>query len=376
MDKRDYYEVLGVGRDATSADLKRAFRKLAQQYHPDVNKDGDAEERFKEIAEAYEVLSDDDKRAAYDRFGHAGVSGMGGAGYQDFGFGNVADIFEEFFGASFGGRRRRRNGPRRGADLRYDLNISFEEAFSGDEREIEIRRSETCTRCAGSGAEPGTQPERCEHCSGSGEVRRVQQSILGSFVNVTACPICNGAGEVVPTPCSECNGRKQVQRTRRLKVRIPPGVDDDTQIRLTGEGEPGIAGGPAGNLYVVLHVKRHEFFQRQGDDVVLNMEINVAQAALGDEISVPTPDGGETVLTVVPGTQSGKVFRLNSMGMPRLQRSGHGDLLVVVQVVVPSKLTEEQRRLFQELAPTFSDKAVIAQREKGFFSQLKDALGF
>ncbi len=321
------------------------------------------------------MLSDDEKRAAYDRFGHAGVSGAGGPGFQDFDFGNVADIFEEFFGAGFG-RKRRRGGPRRGADLRYDLSISFEDAFSGGEHEIEIRRSEICTHCTGSGAEPGTKTTRCEHCNGSGEVRRVQQSILGSFVNVTTCPICNGNGEVIPTPCHECNGRKQVQKTRRLKVRVPPGVDNDTQIRLTGEGEPGLAGGPPGNLYVVLHVKRHEFFQRQGNDVLIDLEINVSQAALGDEIMIPIPDGSETTLHIPPGTQSGKVIRLSNMGMPRLQRNGRGDLLVVVQVAIPQKLTEAQRRLFQELAPTLGQKAVIPQPEKGgFFTQLKDALG-
>lgn len=375
MAKRDYYDVLGVQKNATKSDMKKAFRRLAQQYHPDVNKENGAEDKFKEVAEAYEVLSDDDKRAAYDRFGHAGVSGAGGAGFQDFDFSNVADIFEEFFGTGFG-RKRRRGGPRRGADLRYDLSISFEEAFTGGEHEIDIRRSEVCPHCTGSGAEPGTQTARCEHCSGSGEVRRVQQSILGSFVNVTACPICNGNGEVIPTPCNECNGRKRVQKTRRLKVRVPPGVDNDTQIRLTGEGEPGAGGGPPGNLYVVLHVKRHEFFQRQGNDVLIDLEINVSQAALGDEIRIPIPDGSETALHIPPGTQSGKVIRMHNMGMPRLQRSGHGDLLVVVQVAIPQKLTEAQRRLFQELAPTLGEKAVIPQPEKGgFFTQLKDALG-
>jgi len=375
MAKRDYYEVLGVQRSATKPEMKKAFRKLAQQYHPDVNKAAGAEEQFKEVAEAYEVLSNDDKRAAYDRYGHAGVSGAGGPGFQDFDFGNVADIFEEFFGAGFG-RKRRRKGPRRGADLRYDLTISFEDAYHGDEKEIEIRRSEICNHCTGSGAEPGTQTSRCEHCSGSGEVRRVQQSILGSFVNVTACPICNGSGEVIPTPCTVCDGRKRVQKDRALKVRIPPGVDNDTQIRLTGEGEPGGAGGPAGNLYVVLHVKRHDFFQRQGDDVLLDLEINVAQAALGDEITIPTPNGESTGLNIPPGTQSGKVFRMNHKGMPRLQRSGHGDLLIVTKVAVPTKLSDDQKRLFEELAPTLGDKSVIPQREKGFFSSLKDALGF
>ncbi len=284
-DKRDYYDVLGVSRGVTQDELKKAYRRLARQYHPDVSSDPDAGERFKEISEAYEILSDDQKRSAYDRFGHAGVNN-GGAGFSGFGsdFGSVADIFEEFFGGAFGGRSRQRRGPRRGADLRYDLTISFEEAVFGLEKEIEVNRPEVCDRCNGSGAEPGTSPVSCPTCSGSGEVRRVQQSILGSFVNVTTCPQCNGAGEVISEPCTQCHGQKQVQRTVTKTVKIPPGVDSDTQIRLTGEGAPGVSGGPPGNLFVVLRVRKHEVFQRRGDDIWIDLQINVAQAALGDEI--------------------------------------------------------------------------------------------
>jgi molecular chaperone DnaJ len=378
--KRDYYDVLGVSRSATKEELKKQYRSLARQYHPDVNSEPDAGERFKEISEAYEVLSDDDKRAAYDRFGHAGVGNGGFSGF-DQGYGGFADIFEEFFG-SFGGAtgtRRRRRGPRRGADLRYDLTITFEEAVFGAERDIEYRRAETCPVCSGSGAEPGSRPIACTTCNGSGEVRRVQQSILGQFVNVTSCPTCNGTGELIPNVCKECHGRKQVDRTVTKKVKVPPGVDNDTQIRLSGEGAGGLDGGPPGNLFVVLNVTPHEFFQRRGDDIVLDLQINVAQAALGDEISVPTVDG-DTKLTVPGGTQSGRVFRLRGLGVPKLDRSGRGanvgrgDQLVIINVATPKTLTAEQRDLFQQLARTLG-KEVIPQKDKGILGQLKDALG-
>ena len=377
-DKRDYYEVLGVQRSASKDEMKKAYRQLARQYHPDVNKEGDSSERFKEINEAYEVLSDDNKRAAYDRYGHAGVqNGSAGFGGFDAGFGGFADIFEEFFGGGMGGKRQRR-GPRRGADLRYDLSITFEEAVFGIEKDVEITRAEICHACNGSGAEPGTSPERCSTCNGSGEVRRVQQSILGSFVNVTTCPTCQGTGEVITVPCKTCHGRKQVQRTRTIKVKIPAGVDNDTQIRLTGEGGPGINGGPAGNLYVVIQVKRHEFFQRRGDDVFLDLQINVAQAALGDEVTVPTIDGEEK-LSIPAGTQAGTVFRLRGKGVPRLDRSGRGNHIgrgdehVIIQVAIPKNLTDEQKRLFKELSSTLG-KAVVPQ-QRGFFDQLKETLG-
>ncbi|MGW8318126.1 MAG: molecular chaperone DnaJ [Candidatus Promineifilaceae bacterium] len=370
--KRDYYEVLEVDRNASKEELKRAYRRLARKFHPDVNHDDSADERFKEINEAYEVLSNDSTRAAYDRFGHAGVQGAGGAGFNDFaGFGGVADIFEEFFGG-FGGRRRR-TGPRRGADLRYDLTISFDEAVFGADKEIQVTRPEVCPHCFGSGAEPGTNPEVCNNCNGTGEVRRMRQSFLGSFVNVTACPVCNGTGETIPHLCSVCNGQKQVRQTRVLNVKVPPGVDNDTQIRLTSEGAPGIDGGPPGNLYVVLHVNKHEFFQRRADDILLELEINIAQAALGDEITVPTVDGDEK-LSIPPGTQSGSVFRMAGRGVPHLRRSGRGDQLVITHVTVPKRLTAEQKKLFTELASTLG-KEVIPQREKSILGQLRNALG-
>ncbi|MGD2048514.1 MAG: molecular chaperone DnaJ [Chloroflexota bacterium] len=370
--KRDYYEVLGVERSASKDDLKRAYRRMARKYHPDVNKDSGSDERFKEINEAYEVLSNDSTRAAYDRFGHAGVQGAGaGAGFNDFsGFGSVADIFEEFF-TGFGTRRRR--GPRRGGDLRYDLTITFEEAVFGIEKEIQVRRPEICPQCYGSGAEPGTNPVRCTNCNGTGEVRQMRQSFLGSFVNVTTCHVCGGSGETIPTPCTVCNGQKQIQQTRTLNVKVPPGVDNDTQIRLSGEGTPGTEGGPPGNLFVVLHVEKHEFFRRRGDDILLEMEINVAQAALGDEIKVPTVDGEET-LKIPAGTQTGSVFPLRGRGVPHLRRSGRGDQLVITHVAVPKKMTSEQKELMEKLARTLG-KEVIPQREKSILGQLKDVLG-
>jgi molecular chaperone DnaJ len=370
-DKRDYYEVLEVDRNASKEDLKRAYRQMARKYHPDVNTNDGADERFKEINEAYEVLSNDNSRAAYDRFGHAGVQGSMGQG--DFsGFGNVADIFEEFFGG-FGGTRRRRTGPRRGSDLRHDLKISFHEAVFGIEKEIKVTRPEICPHCMGAGAEPGTSPVRCDTCKGSGEVRRMRQSFLGSFVNVSICPECNGSGETLPNPCTVCQGRKQVQQTRSLNVKIPPGVDNETQIRLTAEGAPGIDGGPPGNLYVVLHVEKHEFFQRRNDDILLELEINIAQAALGDELTVPTVNG-EEILTISAGTQSGTVFRMRGRGVPHLRRSGRGDQLVITHVAVPKNLTPQQKDLLQELAGTLG-KEIIPQREKSILGQLRDALG-
>ena len=370
-DKRDYYEALGVGRNATAQEIKKAYRKKARQYHPDVNKDPGAEDMFKEFSEAYEVLSDDQKKAAYDRYGHAAFDQNGGGGFSaDFDFGDIFDIFNSFAG---GNRRQRRNGPRRGQDLRYDMTIDFKEAVFGVEKKIEVTRPETCGTCTGTGAKAGTSASRCEHCNGSGEVRRVQQSILGSFVNVTTCPICEGSGEVIEAACETCNGRKQVQKRRPLTVKIPAGVDSETQIRLSNEGAPGANGGPAGNLYVVLSVRAHEFFKRQGNDIVLDHQINMATAALGGEVTIPTMDGEET-LKIKPGTQSGDVTRLRGRGVPYLRSTGRGDQLVVTKVSVPTKLTEEQRTLLQQLAETLDDGSIVNQEDKGFFDSLRDAL--
>lgn len=371
--KRDYYEVLGVAKGASSDDVKKAFRKLAREYHPDVNKAQDAEAKFKEINEAYEVLSDDQKRAAYDRYGHAATQGGFGGAEGFGGFSDINDIFSEFFGGFARSNAQARKGPRRGADLRFDLKVDFLEAVFGTEKEIEVVRNDMCTRCNGSGSEPGTSPTRCRTCNGTGEVRRVQQSILGSFVNVATCPTCNGSGEVITTPCKQCGGRKQVRVTRSLMVNVPPGVDSGTQIRLNGEGEPGVNGGPPGNLYVVVNVTPHAFFRRKDEDVIVELSVNVAQAALGDEIEVPTVDGKEK-LNIPAGTQSGSVFRIKGKGVPHLRRNTRGDQLVLVTVQVPQALNAEQKRLFLELSKTLG-KEVVPQQERGFFDKLKDAFG-
>ncbi len=371
--KRDYYQVLGVPRNASSDELRKAYRQLARQYHPDVNKQADAEDRFKEINEAYEVLSNQDMRARYDRFGHAGVQGgAGGEGFGGFGFGGFEDIFESFFGGMRGSEQGR-NRPQRGRDLRYDLNISFQEAVFGCEKEIQVQRYETCPTCHGSGAKPGTTPVRCAECNGSGEIRHVQRSVFGSFVNVTTCPRCRGTGEEIPMPCPECSGRKQVQRTHSMAVKIPAGVDNGTQIRLTGEGEPGTLGGPPGNLYVFIAVEPHEFFLRRDNDIILELAVNVAQAALGDKVRVPTIDGEEEV-AIPAGTQSGTVHRLKARGVPYLRKAGRGDQLVVINVEIPKKLNKKQEQLFMELSETLG-KETIQPQGRGFFDRVKDALG-
>jgi molecular chaperone DnaJ len=341
--KRDYYDVLGVGRQATGDDIKKAFRRLARQYHPDVNNSPDAEAKFKELNEAYEVLSDRDKRSVYDRFGHTGPQ-AGFGGFGDFsGFGGFEDIFESVFGGMRTGTSARR-GPAKGADLRHDLSIDFEEAVFGCEHEISVFRHEACTNCQGSGAEPGTQPIRCPQCSGTGEVRRQQQTFLGSFVQVTTCPRCKGEREIVTTPCTRCRGNRTIQVERSISVKIPAGVDHGTRIRLAAEGEPGERGGPPGNLYVVLHVNNHRYFRRE------------------EEFAIPA------------GTQTGETFRLNGKGVPYLRRNGRGDQVIIVQVLTPTKLTERQRELLAELGQTLG-KEVVQQPEKGFFEKFKDALG-
>ena len=365
--KRDYYEVLGVPRNAGQDEIKRAYRRLARQNHPDMSKAADAEERFKEINEAYQVLSDQQKRGQYDRFGTVDVQDLGG-----FGFGGLDDIFESFFGG-FGTRRPDRRGPLRGSDLRYDMTLDFGEAVFGCEKDVEIPRLETCPNCVGTGAEPGTQPIRCPECNGQGQVRRVRQSMLGSFVNVSTCPRCQGTGETVNTPCSTCHGAQRVEQFKGIMVDIPAGVDDGMRVRLAGEGEAGLHGGPAGNLYVVLHVKPHRYFRRREHDILLDININIAQAALGDEIRVPTLDGDEK-LVIPAGTQAGTVLRLRGKGVPRLRASGRGDQIIVVGISVPTRLDESQRHLLTELGKTLGHE-VTPQAEKGFLERLREALG-
>jgi molecular chaperone DnaJ len=369
--KRDYYDVLGLPRGASADDVKSAYRRLAKQYHPDVNREAGAEDKFKEINEAYAVLSDDQKRAAYDRYGHAGVSG-GGFGAPDYTNFGVEDIFESFFG-SFGGMRSgaARRAPRRGPDLRHDLTISFEEAIGGIDKEIEFTRDELCPACKGSGAEPGTSPARCATCKGTGEVRQVRQTFLGSMVSATTCPTCRGTGEVIASPCHTCRGRTQVQQTRRRTVAIPAGVDSGTRVRIPGEGEPGVNGGPHGDLYVFLNVAPHKYFRRQGDDIVLEVAVNVALAALGGEVQVPTVNGAEK-LKIPAGTQPGTVFQMRGRGVPHLQRGGRGDMHVVVTVATPTHLNGEQKKLLKDLARQLSDEAV--PQERGLVDRIRDVL--
>ncbi|HVC34802.1 MAG TPA: molecular chaperone DnaJ [Chloroflexota bacterium] len=367
--KRDYYEVLGVSRGATEDEIRKAYRKLAFQLHPDRNPSPDADVKFKEINEAYEVLSDTQRRREYDQFGHqgatAGAAGFGG--FSGFGF---DEIFETFFGGgtrTAGGRRTQR-----GSDLRVDLTLTFEEAVFGSEKTVEVPRWERCARCSGNGAEPGTQPSRCPTCNGTGEIRRVQQSVIGQFVSVTVCDRCRGEGRVILTPCSECRGTGRVRSSHRVLVSIPAGIDDGQQIRLPGEGETGLHGAPSGDLYVAVSVTPHQSLKRQGVDLVYDLAVNVAQAALGDDVEVPTPEGPPTRVKVPSGTQAGRVIRLKDHGVPHLRAGGRGDLLVRVRVTVPQHLTDEQRDLFQKLAKTLGPEP---HEDKGFFDKVKEVFG-
>jgi molecular chaperone DnaJ len=370
MAQRDYYEVLGVQRNATADDLKSAFRNLAREVHPDVNKSQDAEERFKQINEAYAVLSDPDKRAAYDRYGFEGLNGMGGM--PDFSTIDFSDIFEEFFGFGGGAGRRRRNAPRRGADLSVPVQLTFEESYSGVASEIELTRDETCNACKGSGAEPGTSPVKCTTCGGRGEVRQMRQTFLGSMVQVTTCPTCSGVGEINNNPCQLCRGRGLERKKIHRTVNIPAGVDSGNQIRLAGEGQPGAFGGPNGNLYIEVQVKTHKYFKRRQDDILLDLNINVAQATLGAEVPVPTMDG-QSQLVIPPGTQPGKVFNLRGKGFPHLRGSGRGDQKVVVSVEIPTHLSVEQRAAFETLSKLLGTE--VRPQERSFLDYLKEVLG-
>jgi molecular chaperone DnaJ len=367
----DFYTVLGVARDADESTIKRAYRQLARKYHPDVATDkAAAESHFKEINEAYEVLSDAQKRANYDRFGHAGVNGGAGeAGFGPFGGEGFGDIFDMFFGAARGGAaQQRRNGPSRGSDLRYDVEISLEDAFAGTTREVTFRHLATCTACRGNGAEPGTLIVPCDRCSGTGIQRQVRQTPLGQFVTQTTCSKCSGDGQIVQTLCAVCRGRGRVEQEKALQVRIPAGVDDGSRIKITGSGEAGIRGGPDGDLYVYLSVAPHRVFRRDGLDVMIDVPISFPQAALGGDISVRALDG-ELVLTLTPGTLSGSQYRVRGRGMPSVRGGAKGDQLVTVHVVVPTKLSKRERELLEEYAETGGDHI----EEKSFFDRVKDA---
>ena len=346
--ERDLYEVLGVERGASDAEIKRAFRKLAQQWHPDVNTEPGAQERFKEINDAYQILSDPERRQRYDMFGRAGADAPGGGtGFE--GFGGFSDIFDAFFGGAAGGGSARRGRPQGGADLRYDLRITFDEAIRGTEKEIDFRVLDRCETCGGRGAKPGTDPITCPQCEGRGEVRSVRQTMLGQMVNVSACPRCKGEGKIVETPCDTCHGDGRTERKRTLRVTIPAGMDEGHQIRLTNEGELGPRGGPPGSLYVAVHVAPHPSLTREGTELFYTAPISIAQAALGTRITVPTVDGDEEV-EIKPGTQPDTEIRLRGKGVPHLRRHSKGDLHVLVDVQVPTKLSKKQRELLESYA--------------------------
>lgn len=358
---RDYYEILGVSRDADQEDLKRAFRRLARKYHPDVNKEAGAEDRFKEINHAYEVLSDPETRARYDRFGEAGVSsaGVGAGGFQDFGdIGGFADIFESFF-SGFGGapgQSRRRSGPTRGDDLRYDLKLEFREAIFGGEKQIRITHLETCATCEGTGAKPGTRPRTCATCGGSGQVRRATRTPFGSFTQVSVCPTCNGVGQVIEEKCETCGGNGQTQVVKKLKITIPAGVDTGTRLRVANEGDAGLRAGTPGDLYVYLFVQEDPEFRRDGINILSQIKISYLQAILGCHLMVNTVDG-EQELTIPPGTQPGTVLTLEGRGVPRLGNPvSRGDHLLTIEIDIPTRITPEERELLEKLAKIKGDR--------------------
>ncbi|HEV7199186.1 MAG TPA: molecular chaperone DnaJ [Candidatus Limnocylindria bacterium] len=371
--KRDYYEILGVDRGASDEEIKRAFRRAAQKHHPDVDTSTGAETRFKELNEAYRVLSDRQRRAAYDMFGHAGVDGASAAG-EPFGggFGPFGDIFDAFFGGSpAGGRRRQRVVA--GSDLRYELTITLAEAVTGVTREIRFPTLAQCATCAGSGAEPGSEPERCPECNGTGERRRVSQTILGQMVNITACPRCNGEGRVISTPCHACKGDGRLREDRRIQVAVPAGIETGQRIALDGQGEAGPRGGPPGDLFVVVAVREEADLVRHGSELYAEVPVTFTQAALGAKVPVRTVDGTEEV-EVPPGTQSGQEIRLRGRGMPRLRGAGRGDLHVLVTVVIPAKLTKRERELLQQLGEA-SGPAVLPKSGPSLGDRLRDLFG-
>lgn len=377
MAKRDYYEVLGVDRDATDEDLKKAYRLLAKKYHPDLNPDDpQAEEKFKEVNEAYEVLSDPQKRAAYDRFGHAGANGQGFGGFdfEGFGDGGLGDIFDMFFGGgTTTGAGRRRRGPVRGADLRYDLEITFEEAAFGAEKEIQVVRLENCPDCEGTGGKEGSEPVTCSQCNGTGQVSYTQTTAFGRFVNVKTCDRCGGEGTIISDPCDKCRGRGKVRTRRKISVKIPAGINDGQVITLRGEGDIGERGGSPGDLYVYISVKPHKLFKRDGYDIYCEVPITFGQAALGAEIDIPTLEGTDK-FKIPEGTQTGATFTLKNRGISYLRGSGRGNQYVTVKVMVPKNLNDEQKDLLRKFEKLTSGKEYHEER-KTFFDKMKDAFG-
>ncbi|MHC1630781.1 MAG: molecular chaperone DnaJ [Methanotrichaceae archaeon] len=384
--KRDYYEVLGVDKDATEKEIKSAYRKLAMKYHPDRSDDPNAEERFKEISEAYAVLSDSDKRGQYDRFGHAGIDGQytqedifRGVDFEDLlrgfgigGFGGGGSIFDQIFGG--GGRR----GPERGRDLRYDLDLTLEQAATGLERFITVPRIESCPVCNGSGARPGTSPKVCTNCNGTGQITRMQRTPFGQMMTSTACPKCGGRGKIITDPCTKCNGTGRVRKVRKINVKVPAGVDTGQHLRLRGEGEASYEGGQTGDLYVFINVKPHHLYKRSNSDLLYEAPLSITQVALGTDLEVPTLDGKKASIKIPAGTQSRSMFRLRGKGMPRLHGFGSGDLHVRVKVETPTKLTRRQRQLLEELAVEFGEKKKRtsdksrSKKDKSFLGKIVD----
>ncbi|MDR1721421.1 MAG: molecular chaperone DnaJ [Methanobrevibacter sp.] len=377
-EKRDYYEVLGVDKGADQKEIKKAYRKLAMKYHPDVSEDEDATEKFKEISEAYAVLSDDEKKQKYDQFGHAG---MGGFTNEDI-FRNINfdDIFQGFGGASFDfgnifdmftGGGSRRGGPQRGSDIYKEITITLEEAASGVERLVKVKHDVVCPSCNGSKAEPGSEVETCKVCGGSGEIRSVNNTILGQMVNISPCRACEGTGKIIKEPCHQCRGKGTIKEEKTVHVKIPAGVEDGNRLRIPNAGNAGQAGAGYGHLYVVIHIKQHKDFEREGPNLYYEKQISFVQASLGDKVDVPTIDG-EAKLNIPAGTQSGTVFRLKGQGMPILHRSSKGNLYVEVKVVVPQKLNDKQKEKLREFAEISGEE--IHSYEKGIFDRFKDAI--
>ena len=400
MADQDYYDVLGVARNANEEEIRRAFRRKAMEYHPDRNKNADAEEKFKEINEAYQVLSDSGKRAQYDRFGKAGVGSGAQSGANPFDgfdvFGGFGDIFDSFFGdaSARGGRQ-----PRRGGDIQQQVTLSFEESVFGTSREVEINRLESCQHCSGAGSEPGTSVDTCGTCQGRGQVRRSQRSVFGQFTQVVGCPACHGRGSIIRTPCSKCRGAGRERRKRKIEVKIPAGVEEGMQVRLSGEGDMGSDGGGSGNLYVAVNVQEHSFFQRDGTSIIYTLPLNVAEAALGADKVIPTIDGFEEEFKVPQGTQPGTVFNLRGKGVPHLNSNRRGNMRILADVRVPGSLSGHQRELLEELARSFNgddqpsnrssngrkrpkknpngdpsnDPATEDSQDRGLFDRIKDA---
>lgn len=367
--KKDYYEILDISKDATDADIKKAYRKLAKKYHPDLNQGNkeEAEQKFKEVNEAYEVLSDPEKRSRYDRFGHFGVDEQTG-GFD--GFGDIFDDIFDIFGGGFSTSSRKKPGPRKGPDIRYDLNLEFKEAVFGVEKEIQIRKIENCSTCNGSGVKPGSSKSTCSQCNGTGEVRYAQNTPFGQFVRVSTCDACNGTGKIIKDKCTTCNGTGKIRKSNKVKVKVPAGVDNGSIISLKGEGHAGERGGPPGDLYIYIRVKPHEFFRREGNNIYCDIPISFTQAALGAEIEVPTLE--ETVKYHIPaGTQTGTQFKLKNKGVPNVRGYGKGDFYFKVEVKVPKKLNERQKELLKEFAKESGE--YLKDEKKGLFDKFKDA---